>query len=146
MTEQPIRVASVPADHPYVRHLGAPGGDAVVRLADEREPGQRGWWPPRMLEPELGRASTPTSSTSSTSSSASTAATPSSCASWSSSCGELGKPLVYTVHDLRNPNHDERGLHDEQMAVLIEAADALVTLTDCAAAADRGALRPPARR
>src|SRR3954452_6980919 len=48
---RPIRVASVPADHPYIRHLGVPG-DAVVRLADKRAPGQRGWWPPRMLEPD----------------------------------------------------------------------------------------------
>ena len=47
---------------------------------------------------------------------------------------ERGKPLVYTVHDLRNPNHPEPGLHEEQMAVILEAADALVTLTDCAAA------------
>ena len=76
----PIRVASVPADHPYVRHLGAPGGDLVERLADRREPGQRGWWPPRMLEPEWVRGNADRS-TSSTSSSASTGATPSSCAS-----------------------------------------------------------------
>jgi hypothetical protein len=47
---------------------------------------------------------------------------------------ELGKPLLYTVHDLRNPNHEEHDLHAEQMAVLVEAADALVTLTGCAAA------------
>jgi hypothetical protein len=43
---------------------------------------------------------------------------------------ELGKPLVYTVHDLRNPNHEDHGLHDAQLQVLVEAADALVTLTD----------------
>jgi beta-1,4-mannosyltransferase len=132
MTEQPIRVASVPADHPYVRHLGAPGGDAVARLPDEREPGQRGWWPPRMLEPRWvaehaddfdlfhvqfgfdGRH-------------------PEQLRELVEQLRELGRPLVYTVHDLRNPNHDERGLHDEQVEVLIEAADALVTLTDCAA-------------
>jgi beta-1,4-mannosyltransferase len=48
---------------------------------------------------------------------------------------EIGKPLVYTVHDLHNPNHEEHDLHAEQMTVLVEAADALVTLTDCAAAA-----------
>jgi hypothetical protein len=46
---------------------------------------------------------------------------------------ELGKPLVYTVHDLRNPNHGEYGLHAEQLEVLVAAADALVTLTDSAA-------------
>ena len=133
MPTEPIRVASVPADHPYVRHLGAPGGDLVERLPDEREPGQRGWWPPRMLEPGWvlenadafdlfhvqfgfdGRH-------------------PEQLREVVALLRELGKPLVYTVHDLRNPNHEEHGLHAEQMEVLLEAADALVTLTDCAAA------------
>jgi hypothetical protein len=132
MTPTPIRVASVPADHPYVRHLGLPG-DGIERLADERTPGQRGWWPPRMLEPEWvrrhaeafdlfhvqfgfdGRH-------------------PEELRELVALLDELGKPLVYTVHDLRNPNHPEPGLHDEQMGVLVDAADALVTLTDCAAA------------
>jgi beta-1,4-mannosyltransferase len=133
MSTAPIRVASVPADHPYVRHIGAPGGDLVVRLEDEREPGQRGWWPPRMLEPEWverhaedfdlfhvqfgfdGRH-------------------PDQLRELVARLAGLGKPLVYTVHDLRNPNHEEGTLHDEQMAVLVEAADELVTLTGCAAA------------
>jgi glycosyltransferase involved in cell wall biosynthesis len=128
----PIRVASVPADHPYVRHLGVPGG-RVERLPDHREPGQRGWWPPRMLETEWvarhaedfdvfhvqfgfdGRH-------------------PEQLRELVALLGRLGKPLVYTIHDLRNPNHAEGGLHEEQMAVLVEAADALVTLTGCAAA------------
>jgi beta-1,4-mannosyltransferase len=127
-----IRVASVPADHPYVRHLGAPG-DGVERLPDEREPGQRGWWPPHMLEPSWverhaedfdlfhvqfgfdGRH-------------------PEELRELVALLADLGKPLAYTVHDLRNPNHPEPGLHEEQIAVLAEAADALVTLTGCAAA------------
>jgi beta-1,4-mannosyltransferase len=133
MPTEPIRVASVPADHPYVRHIGAPDGDAVVRMEDEREPGQRGWWPPQMLEPEWveknaeafdlfhiqfgfdGRH-------------------PEQLRELVGLLEELGKPLVYTVHDLRNPNHEEHGLHAEQLEVLIDAADALVTLTDSAAA------------
>jgi hypothetical protein len=44
-----------------------------------------------------------------------------------------GKPLVLTVHDLRNPHHREPGLHDEQLSVLVAAADALITLTPGAA-------------
>jgi beta-1,4-mannosyltransferase len=133
MSSPLIRVASVPADHPYVRHLSAPGGDLVARLPDEREPGQRGWWPPRMLETAWvrehaddfdlfhvqfgfdGRH-------------------PEQLRELTGLLAELGKPLIYTVHDLRNPNHEEHGLHAEQMAVLIDAADALVTLTDSAAA------------
>jgi glycosyltransferase involved in cell wall biosynthesis len=125
----PIRVASVPADHPYVRHLGRPDSDEVERLSDRRAPGQRGWWPPRMLEPEWveenasgfdlfhvqfgfdGRH-------------------PEQLAELCELLRGLGKPLVYTVHDLRNPNHETAKLHAEQMEVLIEAAAAVVTLTD----------------
>lgn len=44
-----------------------------------------------------------------------------------------GKPLVFTVHDLRNPHHEERDLHDRQLDVLVPAADALITLTRGAA-------------
>ena len=39
------------------------------------------------------------------------------------------KPLVYTVHDLRNPHHTEPAAHAEQQEVLIAAAQALITLT-----------------
>jgi glycosyltransferase involved in cell wall biosynthesis len=45
-----------------------------------------------------------------------------------------GRPLVLTVHDLRNPHHEERALHDAQLGVLVEAADAVLTLTRGAAA------------
>jgi beta-1,4-mannosyltransferase len=44
-----------------------------------------------------------------------------------------GRPLVYTVHDLRNPNHAERELHDAGLAVLADHADELITLTEGAA-------------
>jgi glycosyltransferase involved in cell wall biosynthesis len=44
------------------------------------------------------------------------------------------KPLVVTVHDLRNPHHPEPALHDRQLEVLVTAADALITLTPGAAA------------
>ncbi len=52
-----IRVASVPASHVYVRHLAQPmGKDGVVRLDDPVPPadGRKvpgGWWPPVMLDP-----------------------------------------------------------------------------------------------
>lgn len=44
-----------------------------------------------------------------------------------------GKPLVYTVHDLRNPHHLSPEAHDAQLDVLIPAADQLMTLTPGAA-------------
>jgi glycosyltransferase involved in cell wall biosynthesis len=43
------------------------------------------------------------------------------------------RPLVLTVHDLRNPHHLDQGLHDAQLDVLLPAADALLTLTSGAA-------------
>lgn len=46
---------------------------------------------------------------------------------------ERGKPFVFTVHDLRNPHHLDRALHDAQLDVLVPAADELITLTTGAA-------------
>ncbi|MEP7022393.1 MAG: glycosyltransferase family 1 protein [Actinomycetota bacterium] len=46
---------------------------------------------------------------------------------------QLGKPLVYTVHDLRNPHHDDPRAHDEHLGVLIPQSDGLITLTPGAA-------------
>lgn len=46
---------------------------------------------------------------------------------------DTGRPLVYTVHDLRNPHHATPEEHDAQLDVLIPAADALITLTPGAA-------------
>lgn len=43
------------------------------------------------------------------------------------------KPLVYTVHDLRNPHHREPGAHEEQLDVLMAAAHTVITLTPGAA-------------
>jgi hypothetical protein len=48
---------------------------------------------------------------------------------------ELNKPLVNTVHDLRNPHHLEPGAHDEPQDVLVAVAHTLITLTLCAAQA-----------
>ena len=45
----------------------------------------------------------------------------------------LGKPLVYTVHDLRNPHHASPEAHDAHLDVLMRRADALITLTSGAA-------------
>jgi hypothetical protein len=44
-----------------------------------------------------------------------------------------GKPLVYTVHDLRNPHHPEPAAHAEQQEVLLAAAHTVITLTPGAA-------------
>jgi hypothetical protein len=133
-----LRIASVPADHVYVRHLGAPdGSDGVVRLPDpppddpDAVPGQ--WWPPTMLSPEwvrdhrddfdvmhlqFGFDAQPASAL----------------AQLVAELRRCGKPLVYTAHDLRNPHHLHRRAHDEHLDQLIPAADEVVTLTPGAAA------------
>ncbi|WP_243838853.1 glycosyltransferase [Aeromicrobium yanjiei] len=136
---RPVRVASIPASHVYVRHLAPaqPEDAAVERLPDPRPPGSSPeasqWWPPVMLD-----------------------------ADWIAAHGDdfdlmhlhfgfdafsvddlravvaalrtAGKPLVFTVHDLRNPHHTDRRAHDEQLDVLVPAADELITLTPGAAA------------
>lgn len=132
-----IRVASVPASHVYVRHLAHPEGDDVIRLSDpvpadgRKVPG--GWWPPLMLEPgwvsdhhteldvfhiHFGFDAVGAEKLQDV----------------VAELAEHGKPLVYTVHDLRNPHHVEPGEHDKQLDVLIPAADELITLTPGAAA------------
>ncbi|UPG67812.1 glycosyltransferase [Gordonia hongkongensis] len=136
-----VRVASVPHSHVYVRHLSPLNGTvsgldsgpvSVVRLPDPvpadgaKVPG--GWWPPLMLDPAwIARnhnefdvfhlhfgfdAVEP--------------------AEMSKVIDELrthGKPLVYTLHDLRNPHHPEPGRHEEVLDILVPAADEVITLT-----------------
>jgi len=48
-----------------------------------------------------------------------------------------GRPLVVTVHDLRNPHHDDPAIHDAQLGTLLAHADAVLTLTAGAARALR---------
>ncbi|QNE42628.1 glycosyltransferase [Frigoribacterium sp. NBH87] len=47
---------------------------------------------------------------------------------------EVGKPLVYTVHDLENPQLVDQGDHAAQLDLLVPAADVVLTLTPGAAA------------
>ena len=131
----PLTVASVPSGHVYVRHLAPLNGGGPIRLPDP-DPAQPGraagaqWWPPVMLDPEWARVADldvfhlhfgfdarP----------------PERLAELTRVLRDRGKPFVYTVHDLRNPHHTDRALHDEQLDVLVPAADAVVTLTPGAA-------------
>ncbi|WP_235038235.1 glycosyltransferase [Microbacterium sp. 18062] len=136
-----IRVASVPASHVYVRHLDPPhpgdGLPRVERLADP-DPDSPGrstvsrWWPPAMLEPEWVRAHRDFDVFHLQF--GFDAQTPAQLGGLVAALRETGRPLVQTVHDLRNPHHATRAEHDAQLDVLIPAADALVTLTPGAAA------------
>ncbi|CAN5781483.1 hypothetical protein BH10ACT9_BH10ACT9_53430 [soil metagenome] len=132
-----LRVASVPGSHLYVRHLSDPDGtDSVRRLPDpvpadgRKIPG--GWWPPLMLEPSwienyhtefdvfhvhFGFD----------------ALTADTLDNVVSALAKHRKPLVYTVHDLRNPHHREPDAHQQQQDLLVPAAQRLLTLTAGAA-------------
>lgn len=134
-----LRVASVPASHVYVRHLAAPDPttDAVRRLADPAPGGGTlvpgtPWWPPAMLDPrwiadhhgefdvmhlQFGFD----------------ALAPSQLEEVVHALAVHDKPLVHTVHDLRNPHHPTSDLHDEQLDVLLPAAAVVLTLTPGAA-------------
>jgi len=130
-----LRVASVPENHVYVRHISVPG-DRVIRL-DDPLPAQPAnpdaWWPPRMLDPEWIRENAHAFDIFHLHFGFD-AKTPADLTAVVATLRALGKPLVYTVHDLRNPHHPEPELHDRQLDVLVPAADALITLTAGAAA------------
>ncbi len=130
-----VLVASVPANHVYVHHIAAEDADGVERLPDPdpddpRRSAQEAWWPPVMLDPDWIAA-------------ADfdvfhlqfgfDAWAPERLRDVVAALRRRHAPFVYTVHDLRNPHHLDRSLHDEQLDVLVPAADAVVTLTTGAA-------------
>lgn len=129
-----LRIASVPSGHPYVEHLvdAEPGG--VVHLPDPPPVGGGSgrWWPPTMLTPawitehahdfdvlhvHFGMESFSTSELEAA----------------LSAVAASGRPLVYTVHDLSNPQLVDQTRHREHVDLMIERADRLITLTGAAA-------------
>jgi hypothetical protein len=134
-----LRIASVPASHVYVRHLSEPGGiDSVVRLADPVPADGRtvpgGWWPPLMLEPGWVSANHDRFDVFHVHFGFD-AIGPDVLTGVVQELKVHDKPLVYTVHDLRNPHHRESQAHTGQQDVLVAAADELITLTSGAAQA-----------
>ena len=59
---------------------------------------------------------------------------PAAAQAWCAALRRAEMALVLTVHDLRNPHHADRSAHDAVLAVLVPAADAVLTLTPGAAA------------
>ena len=129
-----LRIASVPSDHVYVRHLEPLGAPRWARLPDPPVPGAPAgqWWPSPVLEPGWLRLH---------------AAdfdvvhihfgfehrTADQLHALVATLRDLAKPLVLTVHDLANPHLADQAAHDAALDVLVPAADALVTLTAGAA-------------
>ncbi|CAN5249368.1 hypothetical protein BH11ACT6_BH11ACT6_19700 [soil metagenome] len=128
-----IRVASVPAAHPYVEAVIDP--ERVAVLPDPISPGATlpgQWWPPRFLDPgylatrlddidvlhvHFGFDSTP----------------PAVLHHVAALLTEHQIPLVVTVHDLDNPHFADSTDHRNRLGVLIGAASAVITLTAGAA-------------
>lgn len=129
-------VASVPADHVYVRHIASEHDDGVRRLHDPdpetpSQSAQERWWPPAMLSRtwvehhpfdvfhvQFGFD----------------AWDPAVLSDLVDAVHGQGRPFVHTVHDLRNPHHASRELHDAQLTALLAKADEVITLTAGAAA------------
>jgi Glycosyltransferase Family 4 len=131
----PVRVASVPADHVYVRHIDDPAGSGVVRLPDPPVPGAAPgqWWPHPMLEASWVAAHAGDFDVFHVHFGFDDR-TPAQLARLTEELRAHGKPLVVTVHDLRNPHHRDPAAHDAALEVLVREADAVITLTPAAAA------------
>lgn len=137
-----IKVASVPAAHPYVRHL-SPVRELrdlprVIRLADP-DPANPSrvtltrWWPPVMLEPAWVRQHHAEFDVFHLHFGFDSIA-PAQLRELVDALRAAGKPFVHTVHDLRSTRESERELHDARLDVLVPNADALIALTPGAAA------------
>ncbi|MET9463896.1 glycosyltransferase family 1 protein [Streptomyces sp. NPDC006544] len=131
-----IRVASVPAGHVYVRHCSAHEPDVVRRLRDPRPLGapstSQRWWPPVMLDPDWVRAHHDEFDVFHLHFGFD-AQSPAQLSALADALRRHGKPLVYTVHDLRNPHQSDPAAHDAALDVIVPAAEHLVTLTPGAA-------------
>ncbi len=127
-----IRIAAIPASHPYVRAIADTG--RVQVLPDPPVPGAPAdvWWPPVALTPRwlvshadefdvlhvhFGLESF----------------SPDELREALETAHRLGRPVVYTVHDLENPQLVDQGPYRELLDVIVPSADHLVTLTTTAA-------------
>jgi glycosyltransferase involved in cell wall biosynthesis len=134
---RPLRVASVPAAHVYVHHLARPHADddSVVRLPDVPVAGAPAgqWWPPPMLEPAWVAENADTFDVFHLHFGYDDKS-PRQLSDLVAALHAHRRPLVLTVHDLRNPHHADPALHAAALDVLVPAADAVITLTAGAAA------------
>ncbi|WP_219927613.1 glycosyltransferase [Microbacterium sp. HMWF026] len=132
-TVPPVRVAAVPSAHPYVTAVTDP--EHVHLLADPPPPGAPAgqWWPPQVLLPAWLRANADDFDLVHVHFGIESYR-PSELAQTVATLRALGRPLVYTVHDLENPQLVDQSDHHAAVAVLAEGAAVLIALTDTAAA------------
>ena len=123
------RIASIPQRHPYVAHLQPTDGAGWTVLPD---PPTGPWWPPARLDADWIDAHADTFDVFHVH----FGFDGMSVAGIAAVCDALARqdrPLVYTVHDLRNPHHPDPMLHVQQMAAWLTHADTVLTLTPTAA-------------
>ncbi|MBN9201079.1 MAG: hypothetical protein ABS61_11555 [Microbacterium sp. SCN 70-18] len=125
-------MASVPSQHPYVRAAVDPA--TVDLLPDPPVPGAPAgqWWPPQTVTPawidahaaefdilhlHFGLESFDSDEI----------------AAGLAAARRAGRPVVYTVHDLDNPQLTDQAPYRAILHTLVPAADHLITLTDAAA-------------
>jgi hypothetical protein len=131
-----VRVASIPAGHTYVRQVLA--GPGVHLLPDPPPPGAADgrWWPPVMCDAAWVTANADRFDVMHVHFGTESYTT-AHLRSLTRALRAAGRPLVYTLHDLENPQLTDQAPHREHLDVLVRAADELVTLTEGAAAAIR---------
>ena len=136
-----IRIASVPCNQIYIRHLEPweEGHDVKIRRLQDPVPVagphsvQASWWPPAMLSPRWVQENHERFDIMHIHFGFD-ALDPAKMRALVSSLRQYDKPLVYTVHDLVNPHQADPRAHRALLDVLIPSADYLITLTQGAAA------------
>jgi glycosyltransferase involved in cell wall biosynthesis len=128
-----VRVAAVPAAHPYVRAITDP--QHVELLPDPVHPGAPAgqWWPPRVLSPSWLDEHAPEFDVLHIHFGLESF-TPDQLTRALDRARRHGRPVVYTVHDLENPQLTDQAAYLRLLDVIVPSADEVITLTPTAAA------------
>lgn len=127
------RVVAIPSAHPYVRRVGA--GAGVELHDDPAVPGAPAgvWWPPQALQPEWIRAHSADADLLHIHFGTESFA-PGHLTACIDAAHDAGWPVVYTAHDLTHPQLSDQRPYLAQLDELVPRVDAVVTLTEAAAA------------
>lgn len=129
-----VTIAAAPAGHPYVERVTAAPGIAL--LPDPPVPGAPAgvWWPPPVLDPAWIGANRGAAQLLHIHFGTESFA-PGHLTDVIAAAHAVGWPVVYTAHDLEHPQLGDQAAYARQLDELVLGADAVVTLTDGAAAA-----------
>lgn len=124
-------MAAIPGGHPYIRAITDPA--AVAVLPDPVPPGAEAgrWWPPQMLDARWIRDHSDEFDVFHLHFGAESFS-PGHVGAAIAAAQRAGKPVIYTVHDLQNPQLSDQGEHERMLDEVIPVVDVLVTLTAAA--------------